>query len=492
MKKFLVILLSLTLIFPLSACKKQTDNISELSANLTSYEINLDINTKNKTINANQTVDYINNTHSILKIIKFHLYPQFFEQGATEYIVPSTKMNNAYPKGISYADFNVNRVQVDGQEKTVVYENEFDSILSVELNSSLMPDERANIYIEFSFTLPNCYHRFGYGENTVNIANFYPSICVFENGEFNTNGYHSNGDPFYSNMSNYSVNINVDKQYIVAGTGEKTSEKIENGNKKVRFEANLVRDFALVLSDKFEVVNTQVNHTQIEYYYISDNTPSKSLQAGVDAIKTFSRLFGDYPYETFSIVECDFVYGGMEYPNLVMISSEIDNQDDYLNVIIHESAHQWWYGMVGNDAYTYPWLDEALTEFSTLLFYDNCEGYNLTHTQMVNISKENYSLFVSVYEDVLGSINTSMRSVDEYETEPEYTYCTYVKGILMFESLYQLVGEKDFINSLKAYFENNKYSNTKPQDLISAFNETCKQNLNNFFSSWIEGKVIIR
>ena len=492
MKKFFVLLLSLTLVFPLTACKKKKDNIEKLSTNLTSYEINLNINTENKTVVANQTVDYINNTNSILKTIKFHLYPQFFEQGATEYIVPSTNMNSAYPNGMSYADFNVDRVQVDDQEKTVVYDNEFDSILCVELNSSLMPDERASVYIEFSFTLPNCYHRFGYGENTINIANFYPVVCVFEDSQFNTNGYNANGDPFYSEMSNYCVNIGLDKQYIVAGTGKKTDEKIEDGNKKVSFQANLVRDFALVLSDRFEVINTTVEHTQIEYYYISDTTPTKSLQAGVDAIKTFSRLLGDYPYETFAIVECDFVYGGMEYPNLVMISSAIENQDDYLNVIIHETAHQWWYSMVGNDAYTHPWLDEALTEFSTLLFYDNCEGYNLNHSQMVDISKENYSLFISVYEDVLGPIDTSMRCVDEYETEPEYTYCTYVKGVLMFESLYQLIGEKDFINSLKIYFENNKYSNTIPQDLISAFNKTCKQDLNNFFSSWVEGKVIIR
>ena len=148
--------------------------------------------------------------------------------------------------------------------------------------------------------------------------------------------------------------------------------------------------------------------------------------------------------------------------------------------------------MVGNDEFIYPWLDEALTEFSTILFYDNNEGYNLNHEQMVNISKENYSLFISVYEDVLGTIDTSMRAVNEYETEPEYTYCTYVKGVLMYESLYQLIGEKDFIKGLQIYFENNKYTNAKPEDLICAFNQSCEQDLSNFFNSWLKGKVVIR
>lgn len=491
MKKFFVFLFSFVLIFSISGCKKK-DNLNELSQNLTSYSISLNLDVETKKVNANQTVHYINNTDNILKTIKFHLYPQFFEEGATDYIVPSTKMNNAYPNGMSYANFNVDRVNVDDCEKPIIYEGDFDSVLCVELNSSLMPNEKTEIYIEYSFSLPNCHHRFGYGENTINLANFYPIVCVFEQGQFNTNPYNSNGDPFYSDMANYCINITLDEQYIVAGTGEKTEEKIENGDKKVCFNANLVRDFAMVASNKFEVINKQINNTNVEYYYFADNNPTKSLQAGVDAIKTFSNLFGDYPYLNYSIVENDFIYGGMEYPNLTMVSSSIENEDDYLNVIIHETAHQWWYGMVGNDEFTHPWLDEALTEFSTILFYDHNEGYNLTHKQMVDVSKENYSLFISVYEDVLGTIDTSMRAVNEYSTEPEYTYCTYVKGVLMYESLYNLIGEKNFIKSLKLYFENNKYSNTNPTDLISAFCEINNQDLNNFFSSWINGKVVIR
>jgi aminopeptidase N len=248
----------------------------------------------------------------------------------------------------------------------------------------------------------------------------------------------------------------------------------------------------MVISNKFNTKKAELNGINIEYFYTHDTNADKSLQAGVDAIKTFSKLFGDYPYKNFTIVECDFVYGGMEYPNLIMISNEIENYDDYLNVIIHETAHQWWYGMVGNDEFTYPWLDEALTEFSTILFYDNCEGYAFNHNQIVNISKDNYTLFISVYEDVLGPIDTSMRAVDKYSTEPEYTYCTYVKGVLMYDSLYQLIGKKDFYNALKIYFDENKFKNVTPENLISAFEKTSGQSLQNFFNSWINGKVVIR
>jgi len=491
MRKFLVILACFVFSFTLFGCKK-ADNLSNISKDLSTYYLDISLDCANKKVTAKQTVTYINNTESILKNIKFHLYPQFFEQGATNKIVSNTHMNNVYPNGISYADFNVDRVQVENTEKTIVYENEFDSILNVQLNSSLLPEESTTIKIDFSFTLPNACHRFGYGDNTINLANFYPIACVYENDSFNTNGYNANGDPFYSDMANYCVNIELNQQYVIAASGNKTNQKIENNFKYVSYEANVVRDFAIVVSDKFSVVNKETDNTNIEYYYFNDNHPESSLKAGVDAIKTFSKMFGEYPYKNFSIVETDFIYGGMEYPNLVMISTDITNETDYLNVIVHETAHQWWYGVVGNDEFTYPWLDESLTEFSTILFYDNNENYQLNHKDMINSSKENYTLFITVYEDVLGPIDTSMRAVDKYATEPEYTYCTYVKGVLMYDSLYQLIGKNAFNKSLKTYFENNKYSNASPEDLITAFEKTTKQNLSNFFESWISGKVIIR
>ena len=491
MKKFLVFLLFFTSIFNFSGCKKK-DDILSLSKNLTSYEINLNLDVENKSVQASQKVDYINSTGSILKNLKLHLYVQNFKEGATESVIDNTKLNLAYPNGMSYSDFEIERIFVNNTDLAIVYENEYNSILSIDLQNSLLPNERVVINIDYNFTIPNCHHRFGYSENTINLANFYPIMCVYEQGAFNTNGYNSNGDPFYSNMANYCVSITTNNQYIVAGTGEKSTENLQNNLIKTTFKANLVRDFAMVLSDKFQKLSGKHKETNIEYYYFNDTHADENLKAGVDSIKTFSKLFGDYPYSTFSIVQTDFVHGGMEYPQLVMISSNIDNLDDYKNVIVHETAHQWWYAMVGNDEFTYPWLDEGLTEFSTLLFYDNNDGYNLNHTDMVNACKENFTLFINVYEDVLGKIDTSMRAVDEYSTEPEYTYCTYVKGNLMFESLYQLVGKDKFIKSLKEYFENNKYKTATPDNLTSAFEKVCKQDLSTFFDSWIKGKVVIR
>jgi len=148
--------------------------------------------------------------------------------------------------------------------------------------------------------------------------------------------------------------------------------------------------------------------------------------------------------------------------------------------------------MVGNNEFVYPWLDESITEFSTLLFYKHNDGYNLTYDEMIKALKSNYHLFYTVYSDVLGTLDTSMRAVNEYQTEPEYVYATYVKGVLMYDSLYDLVGEKKFLASLKDYFNENKFKIATPDDLYNAFSKNCDKEVSKFFSSWVDGKVIIR
>ena len=467
------------------------DILSEVSQGLTEYSINVDFDIATKSAHCDQLVTYVNNSDDILREVKFHLYPQYFEEGKTAYVVSSTKLNNAYPNGMSFADFEVSRVTINGADVGVVYEGEADGILVVELGHSLFPNDFVEIGIEYSFTLPNCHHRFGYGDDTINLGNFYPIACVYVDGVFSVDPYNSNGDPFYSDIANYIVNLSVDSDMKVASTGNQQIVTTNSGLTQYKIEERAVRDFAVVMSEYFEVVTSSFKDIAIKYYFYSDDNAEQSLQAGVDALATFSR-FGEYPYRQFSIVQTDFVHGGMEYPELVYVSDAIANHDDYMNVIIHETAHQWWYGLVGNDEYRTPWLDEALTEYCTILFYDWNDEYSYNHSDMITASKENYTLFVTVYRDVLGDLDTSMRAVDEYNTEPEYVYCIYVKGVLMHESLYSLVGEKDFVRSLQRYYANYRFSNATMCDFVKCFEEECGMSLSSFFDSWLSGKVVVR
>jgi len=184
MKKILVFLLCFGSIFAVCGCKNKEEDLSILSKDKTNYSITIDFDVENKSATVKQSIDYINETDSILKTLKLNLYPQFFEEGATHNVVASTKQANCYPNGMSYAEFEVDRVVVNDKDIGVKYSGEYDEILLVDVGYSLMPKERVNLNFEYNFKLPNCNHRFGYGENTINLANFYPIMCVYEQGEF--------------------------------------------------------------------------------------------------------------------------------------------------------------------------------------------------------------------------------------------------------------------------------------------------------------------
>jgi len=128
-----------------------------------------------------------------------------------------------------------------------------------------------------------------------------------------------------------------------------------------------------------------------------------------------------------------------------------------------------------------------------ILRYKYNPSYGIEFEDIIKNTTNSYVNFVEVYTKVLGQVDTTMtRNLSEYSTEPEYVYCIYVKGVMMFDSLYNLVGKTNFIKSLKIYYEKNQFKNAKPDNLINSFEFVSKTDLDGFFSSWINGKVVIR
>ena len=487
---------------------------------LSNYVIDINFNDEEKTLSCNEILTYENKTETVLNFICLNLYPNAFREESTSSPVSLANQHKAYPNGLSYGEININSVSV--LHNTAKYcnsfnitqptyseianffvenkleENEYfiggedENILYIIFKTPLYPGEKTEIEIEFDVVLPNVNHRFGYGNNTVNLANFYPIVCVFNEGDFDKSLYHYNGDPFFSDMSNYSVSLTAPKEYVVSNTGVVASQTQNEGFQKVFMEAKNVRDFAIVLSKEFKVLSKVVEETEVKYYYFSDPNPEKSLETSVKALLFFNNLIGEYSYPTLSVVEANFVHGGMEFPNLVYISNEIGDEKTYNQVIVHEIAHQWWYNMVGNSAFKFGWLDEGLTEYSTALFFEANPQYSLSKDTIINNAYSSYSLFVQVYGNVFGEVDTSMnRPLDKYETEQEYVYTAYIKGMLFFDSLREIVGKEKFEKCLKNYFKEYKFQNVTPDKMIASFEKTLGTSLESYFNAWINGDLIL-
>ena len=411
------------------------NNLDKLSQKITTYTIEATFDEQENILSATQQVDYINNTDVVLSELNFHLYPNAFGEHAKNKPVNLNNHLTAYYNGVNYGYIVIQHVFVEGAEVTFEIGGEDNNILVVPV-LELYPGDGLKIKMEYEVKLPNINHRFGYGENTYNFGNFYPIACLYEKGGFMVDPYNSNGDPFFSEMANYNVTIKYNSQFVAAHTGAQKACEDKDGKKTLKVEAKVVRDFAFVLSRKFEVASEKWGNTTVSYYYYDDPDFAESLKAGVDALKTFSDLFGEYPYQTLNIVKTNFIHGGMEYPNIVLISDAVSSRQEYVNVIIHEVAHQWWYGLVGSNAYKNAWQDEGLTEFSTILFYEQNPDYGIDAAAKLNSALSSYLLFLDVYSSVYKTSDTSMnRALGEYNGEMDYVYTTYVRGMLLFREI---------------------------------------------------------
>lgn len=506
--------------------------LSSASKNLNNYNIEIDYNSSLQSLTCTEKVSYVNKSDTTLNYLAFHLYPNAFREGSDVSPVSFANQHKAYPNGLDYGNITIDAVSISGVNTTYsdtmhivlpTYSDidnlikngevtsptyfiggEDENILYILFPNSLYPDDRIEISIDFYVKIPNVNHRFGYGNDTVNIANFYPIACVFEGGEFETSLYNSSGDPFFSDMANYSITLKAPSSFVLSNTGYMTeeskvtvqekaadNEKISVEKSVYKISANAVRDFAMVLSEKFQMISQKVNDTEVKYYYFSDENPTLSLETSVKALQTFNEIIGTYPYSTLSVVEANFVHGGMEYPNLVYISNEVTG-DSYQQVIIHEIAHQWWYNLVGNSEISYSWLDEGLTEYTTVLFYELHPEYGISKDLMIQVAYTRYDIFLEVYNKVFGDVDTSMnRDLDEFNSEEEYTQIAYVKGMLLFDSLREILGYKKFLKCLQAYFSDYSYENATPVDMIASFEKTSGIDLESYFNAWIDGSIIL-
>lgn len=460
----------------------------------TKYKLNLTFIDENYTLEGQENVEYYNNSDNMFEFLCFHLYPNAYREDAKNKIVSVSNMQKAYPNGESYG--NIDILEVKSGQETLNYEitGQDKNILKIMLKNELYPDERVELSIKFIVKLANINHRLGYGENTINCANFYPIACVYNNGKgFNEDLYHSNGDPFCSECSNYEVNINYPSEYFLASSGQ--VEKSENiGNlRKNTIKCEKIREFSFILSKLFKISSEKVGNTIVNYFgYKEDENLIDCLKVSVKALKTFNKLFGEYPYEVLNIAKSNFAYGGMEYPNLVLISDDIQIQKDYEYVIIHEIAHQWWYGVVGNDQYNHAWMDEGLAEFSTLLFFKENPDYGENFIDLLDGCEKNYKFFEKIYKKTTGEVDGRMdRPLHEFKTEPEYSQCTYTKGVLLFNSIMSTVGERKFYKALQNYYSEFAYMIAYPEDMIASFSSSTGYDLEGFIKSWLNGRVII-
>jgi hypothetical protein len=170
----------------------------------------------------------------------------------------------------------------------------------------------------------------------------------------------NHGDPFVTPSSPLvRVRIVTDRKLVLATSGTKVSTSAD-GLTQV-FEARNVRDFTVTAATDYRTRSRHVGDTIVRVVYRPGAPAAAMLDAAADAFKAIEARLGAYPYPVFRVVQSAGAYG-MESPGLIWIPTGAPRANlRYL--IAHETAHQWFYGIVGNDQAREPFTDEAAADF---------------------------------------------------------------------------------------------------------------------------------
>ncbi|HEU4673276.1 MAG TPA: hypothetical protein VFS32_10285 [Candidatus Limnocylindrales bacterium] len=254
------------------------------------------------------------------------------------------------------------------------------------------------------------------------------------------------GDPFVTPTSpQVTVRISATRPLRYATSGRLLSN--DGGTKTYR--ATNVRDFAVVASPDFRRTSGSVDGVRV-IVFAKPGSPAASLLTWAKrALHAQAAKVGAYPYRTFTVAETAGGYG-MEAPASIWIPRGIESwRIPYL--VEHETAHQWFYGIVGNDQAREPWTDEAAADF---LARRILRERRASRCATARLDRSIYDYSSGCYYEVV-----------------------YIQGGNLIDDVRQRIGATAFWKALRGYVAANRYGLAHERTLLDALDDATSLDL---------------
>ena len=434
-------------------------------------EANVELNTTAAVITGSQRARYVNKSEDTLDTVVFRLYPNLPAMGG-KMRVESVKI------GEQAVDFEV---------------TERNSVLVVPLLEPLAPGESSETVINFVTVAERgmnaSYGRFGYQLDLLAAPGWHPVFSVYEpeKGGWWTERASPQGDPHYATTALYEVYLTHAEKLVTAVSGVTIDEILNNdGTVTEHIVTGPMRYSIIIASPVIGKVSEVVDGTTVNVFYLPGDERGSDwgLQVGVDSVRIFNEQFGDYPYAELDIVE-SFTISGVEFPGVVVITNNRweNGSVGMETTVSHEVAHQWWYGLVGNDQVNHPWIDESLTTFSESSFYWRYayEDGERRADERVQGNRNAYNFF----KGSAGSVDLPMNLPVTSYANNQYGVLIYAKGAVFYNELEREIGREALVAGLQSYFADMKYGISTSADVLQHMEAASGQDLDAFFYEWI-------
>lgn len=440
--------------------------------------ISAKLNAEERSLSVQQTLYLQNRTGQKQDAAVLRTWPNAFQSMDTSPCAAEESILDAcYPAGFSSGALVMAHAKANGQSVLYRYTDDAKTVFKIPVPGGWQDGETVELQLTYTIQMPQMAYRFGMWRDIWALGNAFAIPAVWENGAFRTDAYAPLGDPFVSDCANYTVTVSVPDGYVCAASAYAEAE--EN---VYSYKALAVRDFALVISPEFQTAQTTHNGVLITAYAANPAQAKELLRYGKKALETYSEAFGSYPYPSYSLAQVSFPHGGMEYPGLSMISTDLlaagGRELEY--AVAHETAHQWWCAAVGSDSWNQPWQDEALCEFSVLEYAE--KHYGLSERIDLERSRMESALRVTVPQGV-----TPGAPLDYFPSMSMYKLVVYDRGAACLCALDRTVPLDGF---LRDYYRNYAFRRAERADFEQQLFESTGEDLTALMHDYLDTNIL--
>jgi aminopeptidase N len=221
-----------------------------------------------------------------------------------------------------------------------------------------------------------------------------------------------------------------------------SGRQVASDGRAKTFLAENVRDFNFTAARDYRLRSGTALNGRVHIKVYTRTLPAGTLLDWARrSLERFSSRIGRYPYPTYVVAESSRGAIAMESPALTWIPAGTPSSNLPF-LMAHETAHQWFYGVVGNDQTEDPFFDEAMAE----LLARSWVGFRGSRCATARLDLSIYQYSGSCY----------------YEQ-------VYIQGANFLNDLRQDMGSKRFWDVVRRFWRANRFENVTTRQLLMAF-----------------------
>lgn len=479
----------------------------------TRYQLNLQLDFEARSYTGMERVRWVNRVDRPTSVLYFHLYPN---------LRPPTPRTFPQSPATEGPHLEINEVRLAATGAPLAFSlDEQGTVVRVNLRDAVAAGSSVEIELKFNGSVPeidseetglfvHVLQQVGAAlrseremrqardvnyrcRGVMLLGASYPVLAARDRDDWQRKVETTIGDSVFAETADYEVTIDAPADITLFTSAPSVATSAQNGvdgNTSRRFVGENLRDFAIVGARGFRSAERTVGDVTVRSIFMPEHetTGRRVLTAASDAVRVFSSRFGALPNKLVSIVDAPLVagLGSAEFSGLGVIASafyvDFDSpsmrnlpeilreqraslEDSLEFTVAHVVAQQWWGIAVGNNPERDPVLDEALANWSALLYYREVHGEERAEAALDDQLRGVYK----VYRTFGGEDMAATRSARDYRNFFQYAAIVSSKGALMFVALRRLMGDEKFFAALRSYYEANKFEIAELDDLRGAF-----------------------